>query len=223
MAIRFFFEYENKVIQLPVNPEALRVSADGNNEIVEIVSLGEINILRDVKLKEIEFQSFFPRYPDAPYVLTKGSFQGPEFYIDFFESIRKAKKAARLVVSDLNVNMLVSIESFEYEFRAGEEMDAYYVISLREYRPYSSKILNIIGTDPSTDTPIAVASTEDRPYTTTKLATPKTYTVVSGDTLWKISQRFLGSGSRYPEIAKLNNLKNPNLIYVGQVLKLPGV
>ena len=48
----------------------------------------------------------------------------------------------------------------------------------------------------------------------------KTYTVVEGDNLWNIAQRFLGSGSRYPEIASLNNLSS-DIIYPGQILKIP--
>lgn len=46
------------------------------------------------------------------------------------------------------------------------------------------------------------------------------YTVKRGDTLWKIAKAKLGSGSRYTEIMKLNNL-NSETIYPGQVLKLP--
>lgn len=47
------------------------------------------------------------------------------------------------------------------------------------------------------------------------------YTVVSGDTLWAIAQRFYGNGSRYSEIAKANNIANPNVIHVGQKLLIP--
>ncbi len=47
------------------------------------------------------------------------------------------------------------------------------------------------------------------------------YTVVSGDSLWKIAVRTYGDGYRWPQIAKLNNLKNPNRILVNQTLKLP--
>ena len=59
-----------------------------------------------------------------------------------------------------------------------------------------------------------------------KAITPKTetvgrtYTVGHGDTLWKIAERFLGKGSRYTEIVKLNGLKS-NVLYTGQVLALP--
>jgi len=46
------------------------------------------------------------------------------------------------------------------------------------------------------------------------------YTVKKGDTLWAIAQQYLGSGTKYPQIASENNIKNPNLIYPGQVFKI---
>ena len=49
------------------------------------------------------------------------------------------------------------------------------------------------------------------------MATYKTYTVVRGDTLSEIAQRF---GTTVSYLAKLNNIRNVNLIYVGQVLKI---
>jgi GH25 family lysozyme M1 (1,4-beta-N-acetylmuramidase) len=47
------------------------------------------------------------------------------------------------------------------------------------------------------------------------------YTVRSGDTLWRIAQLVCGDGKKYPEIAEENNILNPDLIYVGQVLDIP--
>lgn len=55
-----------------------------------------------------------------------------------------------------------------------------------------------------------------------------TYTVQSGDTLWGIAQRFLGAGNRYWDIVEANKdkypsiAKNPNLIYPGWKLTIPG-
>lgn len=48
-----------------------------------------------------------------------------------------------------------------------------------------------------------------------------TIVVERGDTLSKIAQQYLGDASRYTEIARLNNLANPNVIYPGQRLQLP--
>ena len=46
-----------------------------------------------------------------------------------------------------------------------------------------------------------------------------TYTVRSGDTLSSIASKF---GTNYQALASLNGLSNPNLIYVGQVLRVNG-
>ena len=45
-----------------------------------------------------------------------------------------------------------------------------------------------------------------------------TYTVQRGDTLWAIARRY---GTTSGEIAEINNISNPNLIYPGQQLKIP--
>lgn len=48
-----------------------------------------------------------------------------------------------------------------------------------------------------------------------------TYTVVEGDWLSTISARAYGDIYSYQKIAEANNIPNPDLIYPGQVLKLP--
>jgi nucleoid-associated protein YgaU len=49
------------------------------------------------------------------------------------------------------------------------------------------------------------------------------YEVVSGDTLWALAERFYGDGSLYPVISIINNLSDPDQIFVGQELEIPYV
>ncbi len=44
------------------------------------------------------------------------------------------------------------------------------------------------------------------------------YEVKKGDTLWHISRRFTGSPFNYPQVAKENDIKNPDLIFPGQMI-----
>ena len=45
--------------------------------------------------------------------------------------------------------------------------------------------------------------------------------VQKGDTLYDISRKFSGHGMYYPQILLFNKIKNPNLIYPGNTLKVP--
>ncbi|RSK41667.1 peptidoglycan-binding protein LysM [Mangrovimonas spongiae] len=51
------------------------------------------------------------------------------------------------------------------------------------------------------------------------------HTVVSGDTLGKIAKKYYGNAMKYPVIFEANKpmLKDPDLIYPGQVLRIPAL
>ncbi len=50
---------------------------------------------------------------------------------------------------------------------------------------------------------------------------PGKYTVKDGDTLFTIADKYYQNGYKYTEIAKTNNLTNPDQIETGQVLEIP--
>jgi len=52
---------------------------------------------------------------------------------------------------------------------------------------------------------------------------PTTYMVSEGDSLWDISMKFYNSGYNWTDIAKENNLENPDGLAVGQELTIPNV
>lgn len=63
---------------------------------------------------------------------------------------------------------------------------------------------------------------KDKAKSGSKNAKVSTYTVTSdNETLSKIAANQLGSSSRYPEIAKLNDIRDPSDIKQGTVLKMP--
>lgn len=48
----------------------------------------------------------------------------------------------------------------------------------------------------------------------------KYVTVEQGDSLWKIAEEFLGSGTKYTQLATINKLQKPNLIHAGDKIYL---
>ena len=47
-----------------------------------------------------------------------------------------------------------------------------------------------------------------------------THTVVKGDTLWLIAERYIHNPFRYPELARLSDIENPDLIYPGDEVRI---
>ena len=86
---------------------------------------------------------------------------------------------------------------------------------------------------PASPSPAQAATTAGEETPAAPAATPpsdvvihaiKTTTVARGDSLWRISRIFYGHGIRYHEIFAANSsqIRNPNLIYPGQVFVIPG-
>jgi nucleoid-associated protein YgaU len=73
------------------------------------------------------------------------------------------------------------------------------------------------GTLPTVTTENQTESTSENTQGT------KSHKVVAGESLWKIAIQYYGSGYKWVDIAKANNLKNPSKIAKDQVLTIPAV
>ena len=93
--------------------------------------------------------------------------------------------------------------------------DKYILFNLVEYKEFGKKSAVVQVTE-KTATIVKTPTTIE-----TSPKSSGSYTVVSGDTLWAIAKKYYSDGSKFPKIAEANKLKNPNLIYPGQVLKIP--
>lgn len=99
----------------------------------------------------------------------------------------------------------------------GDRTRAYFTIEFLQFQEPGVLIAN-------KETSPAAAAQDRAASGTTAAATPpsgRTYTVKRGDTLWAIAARELGKGSRYTEIVTTNNIRDPNNVKVGTVLRLP--
>ena len=214
MGIGIFIEYDKEVIQFPINPEEINISIEGNNDKTEVVKLGEVNIIKDKKLSNIEFEGFFPFDNYHPAILTKNEFQPPKFYIDFIDKIRTNKSPIRLVISDLNINLMVSIDDFEYKHIAGTE-DIDYSISFSEYKQLKVTPVTISNDVPNKD------NNQSRPPSTEKKVTVGCEVIVNG----RLHRDSFGKGpgkTLKNYYGKLNFVKTDNRSHPYHVTSLNG-
>lgn len=70
-----------------------------------------------------------------------------------------------------------------------------------------------------------IASVDDRMTVAVEEPQAQFHTVVSGDSLSKIAKHYYGDAMKYPVIFEANKpmLKSPDLIYPGQVLRIPAL
>ncbi len=212
-------------IPMPVTPSKIETKIKNQNTTLNLIDGSEINIIKPPGLTEFSFELLIPqmKYPFAAYpdfvaeivndskhkyseAFSGKNFVEAQYYLDFLEILKRDQKPFAFKIErstpdniklfETKVELDVTLEEYSIIEDAANGFDLTIPVRLKQYNPYAAK-------------------TED------KARQPRlTHTVKQGDTLWGICKRFLGDGSKYPQIAKLNDIKNPNLIKVGQVIKL---
>ena len=189
---------------LPVTPGEYKISHGQRVEIVNINGLGDIALAGLPTLCQVSLDVLLPTSGRS---YTNGVPQGPEWYLWHWRMWADEGTVLRFIVSDTYINLPVLIEDFTDGEREGSN-DRRCTLTLREYRNVEVKQAN-------TATGNAVRAVESPPQTA------RPYTVASGDCLSVICRRFYGDASLYGKLAAYNGIKNANLIYPGQVVKLP--
>lgn len=212
-------------VALPITPSKLQMKIKNQNKTINLINDGEVNVLKSAGLTEINFEVVIP-HVKYPYAVYSNGFKDAAFYLNNFEKLKTRQKPFQFICSRtspsgnllFDTNIKVSLEDYKIDEDAGDGQELSVTVALKQYKDYGTKVVNITQTTPTSST-ATVKST--RPAETAPVL--KTYTVKSGDTLWSIAKKNLGNGDRYTEIYNLNKnkIKNPNLIYSGQVLTLP--
>lgn len=238
MAYRFFLDG----VMLPIAPSKLQLSIENKNETMMLINDGEINLLNKPGLSTFEFEFLLPNvyYPFAIYEESissfkddfheknKKAFKGSSYYTHKIKQLKVSGKPFKFSISREFPNgikifdtlMYVSIEDYKIKEDSKNGFDVIVSIKLKEYKGYKTKIRKLAENNGTTEVYLEeTRETENSPMPDSA----EKYTVVSGDTLWGISKKFYGDGSKYPLIADKNNIIDPNKINTGQQIVIPSL
>lgn len=194
-------------LELPYAPSKLSIKVNGNNKTVELINGKELNILKEPKLTEIEFEVELPRGRQYPFA---NELTSTKTYTDYFEKLMLDKLVVPLVITrpnpflrtgiggtirDFESTVLnVSLENYSIKEDADNAYDVTVSLKFKEYPSYG------------TAKKVTVAKKKKKKVkTVTKTVTKnKKYTVKKGDCLWKISRKYYGTGTKWKTIYNAN-------------------
>ena len=201
MGYSIYFKYKGKKYKLPVNPEEIKRSREMHVETYQVLNARQVSVPSYCSLEEFTFEAEFPSR--SYHYLESGARADADYYEKMFRSAQKELTPVQFIASnDItdDISMRVLVTSVEAVEKAGEEGDKYLTLKLLEYK----------------------AEPAAAPAPSPAVTVYKTHTVQKGDTLWAIAKKYYGNGSQYPKIVSANpDIKNPNLIYPGQVFTIP--
>lgn len=196
-------------LELPYAPSELSITIGGNNKTVELINGKELNILKDPKLTEIEFDIELPRGRQYPFA---NELVSSKTYTDYFEKLMLNKSVTQLVITrpnpflrsrtgiggtvqDFESTVLnVSLESYKIKESAENGYDVAVSLKFKEYPSYGTAKKLIVKNN-----------TKKKVKTVTKTVTQqKKYTVKKGDCLWKIARKYYGTGTKWKTIYNAN-------------------
>lgn len=216
---------------LPVPPDKLTIKINNGNSTVKLINEGEINILKNAELTDIDFECMIPQ-SEYPFAIYKSGFKEVSYFLDYFETLKTNNKPFQFIVCRkkpngknlFNTNIKVSMESYTITEDAKQGFDIKVKIKLKQWKDYGTKTVKI-AVNKSTSKSKAVSEPVRSSITSpAPPASSQTYTVVKGDCLYNIAKKYYGDGSKYTAIYNANKNViggNPNLIYPGQVLTIP--
>jgi len=163
----------------------------------------------NLEIKDRETGEWSPIDMNKTYVVATNSFTalGKDGYATFEKAVQRDPNVKVETYIQYAVPL---VELFTEHLKGGEVVkpgaESFSIKSVKEWQADPSK---------GSEAPVGESSETS--------AAVKTYTVVNGDNLFKIAQRVLNDGARWKQIYELNKdmIKNPDLIYPGQIIVLP--
>lgn len=148
-------------ILLPIAPETINMTVNNQNETVNLINDGEVNILKSPALTDISFDFLLPNqhYPFASY---SAGFISSWVILYRLKALKENKKPFQLIIVRLVgndpfsvksiggsafTNITVTIEDYNVNESVEYGQDVMVSINLKEYKPYKTKKYDLNGNE----------------------------------------------------------------------------
>lgn len=218
-------------ILFPVTPAKVQMKIRDQNKTLNLIGGEEINLLKAAGLTEVSFELLLPQ---TSYPFAAGA-QSADYYLGLLERLKTEKKPFQWIMNRQRpngkalfyTNLTVSLEDYQITENAAEGFDITVKVTLKQYKKYGTKSVTITPPPSPAEKPVATVDAGQRDTGSAPNVTA--YTVKYGDCLWNIAKKYLGDGTRYTELYTANKAVidahhgGPNMIWPGDVLKIPAV
>lgn len=208
----------------PALPERIQGKYGAKYQSFDIISQGTVKVPKGTDVAEFAWDGvFFGASKKREAIVRKSSWKSPDECVKIIKDFMTNETVLNLIVTGTWINVDVTVSSFQ-PGATGAYGNIEYSISFVQKKPlqiYTTNELNIAvmpRNEPESDTGGG------------------TYTVVSGDSLWKIAAAKLGSGSKWTSIYDTNadtieaeakkhgksSSDHGHWIWPGEVLTIPG-
>lgn len=202
----------------PMLPEKIECQSATRFTSYDLMNTGEVKLPLGEELTKFSWGGILPGEPRKamPYVT---NWQNPKVIQEKWVDWRSQGVKLMLTITGTPINQPVYMESFTVTYQGGFG-DYSYTISFIQAKEVILKV--------ESNSWLASITTKTRPA---PVSNKRTHTVKKGDCLWAIAQKYMGAGSKYPDLyaankslidARNQKYKMPKYtIYPGQVLTIP--
>lgn len=180
-------------------PEQISVKYGAKYQTFDTISRGTVKVPRGTDVTSVSWSSeFFGAKRQNEPIVNSSYWQAPETCRGIIEGYIENETVLTLIITDICLNIDVTVSSFEVT-GYGAFGNLKYSITFEQKKP-----LEIYTTDELNTDSYAKETNPRNDLAASSTGSGQSYTIVKGDSLWKIAQRQYGNGSQWKKIYDAN-------------------